>query len=280
MRLASKILFLTAFLLMMLQSRMIAAVSFEAGVDRLQVEFEEQVLLQLTVAVSSSEIHTTPIVPPELDGFRIGGSASSVAREGERVVRTYTYHLVPIRSGRVPIPSFQLEYVDGETTDTLTSEPLSVEIAAPRPAKSRSGLTFGLIAAAVVLVGVGITFWGVRRQKSRTPVEPDWREEYQVRFEEIKKIASRQDFRLFATEINKLIVSLLERETNGKLSGYTAGNLLKFLEENGREQAQLSQFKELLDFCEEVKYSTGKIELDKGQKAMRLSEKIVELLLK
>ena len=74
---------------------------------------------------------------PEIIGLQIGGSGSSVERQGDLTVRKYSYELVPGRSGSITIPAFQVEFQNGAVVDTLTSESITVEVAQPKPVESR-----------------------------------------------------------------------------------------------------------------------------------------------
>ncbi len=262
-------------------STALAEMSFKATVDKLSVAYEEKIHLQLEVKVSDPAVKTTPIPPPAIMGLQIGGSGSSVERQGDLVVRRYSYELVPGRSGQVTIPSFKVEFQSGVAVDTLTSEPITVEIAQPKPAgKSGSFLMFYLGAVAVVIV-VGAVL--IRRRRRSAPTEQaatDWRDEYRQRFGEIRKLAERQDFRSFSTEIMRLVVAIVERVYETKVSGQTASDLLRWLGEKGVDKENLALCKDLFDFCEGVKFSSGKADVREGAQAVDRAEKIVELLLK
>lgn len=258
-----------------------AEMSFKATVDRLSVAYEDKIHLQLEVKVSDPATKTTPIAPPEIIGLQIGGSGSSVERQGELIVRRYSYELVPGRSGSVTIPAFRVEFQSGGSVDTLTSEPITVEIAQPKPIrKSGSFIVFYLGAAAIIIIAVAVL---IRRRKTRVLSEPgvaDWRDEYRQRFAEVRKLAERQDFRSFSTEIMRLIVVIVEHVYETKVSGQTSTDLLRWLGEKNVDKDSLALCKDLFDFCEGVKFSSGKVDVQAGTQALSRAGKIVELLLK
>ena len=258
-----------------------AEMSFKATVDRLSVAYEDKIHLQLEVKVSDPATKTTPIAPPEIIGLQIGGSGSSVERQGELIVRRYSYELVPGRSGSVTIPAFKVEFQSGGTIDTLTSEPITVEIAQPKPIRKPGSFTvFYLGAATIIIIAVAVL---IRRRKTRAlsePGETDWRDEYRQRFAEVRKLAERQDFRSFSTEIMRLVVVIVERVYETKVSGHTSSDLLRWLGDKNIDKEKLALCKDLFDFCEGVKFSSGKVDVLEGTQALSRAETIVELLLK
>jgi hypothetical protein len=258
-----------------------AEMSFKATVDRLSVAYEDKIHLQLEVTVSDPATKTTPIAPPEIIGLQIGGSGSSVERQGELIVRRYSYELVPGRSGSVTIPAFKVEFQSGGTVDTLTSEPITVEIAQPKPIRKPGSFTVFYFGAATIII-IAATLL-IRRRKPRAlsePGETDWRDEYRQRFAEIRKLAERQDFRAFSTEIMRLVVVIVERVYETKVSGHTSSDLLRWLGEKNVDKEGLALCKDLFDFCEGVKFSSGKVDVQEGTQALSRAETIVELLLK
>lgn len=258
-----------------------AEMSFKASVDKLQSTYEDKIQLQLEVTVSDPAVKTTPIPPPEIIGFQIGGSGSSVERRGDQIVRKYLYDLVPRRSGSITIPVFKVEFQSGATTDTLLSEPITVNVAQPIPVKQPGSSTALVIVLTVIVIVAGGSFaWRKSRSRPAAAAEPDWRDEYRARFAEIRKLADRQDFRQYSVEIMRLIISIIERLHDTKLAGFTSADLLRWLTDKNMDQEFLSPCKELFDFCEGVKYSSGKVEVSSGTRAIGTGEKIVELLLK
>lgn len=257
-----------------------AEVSFESSVDKLSAAFEDQIELTLKVKVTDLEVTTSPLPPPEISGFSLGGSSSSVAREGDTLVRSYSYKLVPKRSGTITIPPFKLEYRDSTMVDTLTSEPITVNIAEPVPPKSEKATPTWLWILCIAIIIVGAAWWYRRTVKARQPETVDWREEHTAKLAEILKLAEREDYQNFSVEAMKLIVVLLEHRTEKKLAGHTTKDLTKVLQEVDIPESEREQFSELFSFCENVKYSSGHVDPENGRKAARRLEKIVELLLK
>lgn len=267
--------------LMFVSSGALAEMSFKATVDKLSVAYEEKIQLQLEVRFSDPSTKTTPIPPPSIIGLSIGGSGSSVEREGSTTIRRYNYELVPGRSGSVTIPPFKVEFQSGGVVDTLVSEPITVDIAQPRPVSkpgSFTALYIGIVAVIVVIAA--FVLW--RRKKQLPPAEEivDWREEYRHKFAEIRKLADRQDFRAFSTEAMRLIMSLVERAYETRVSGFTSTDLLRWLEEKGFDKEGLALCDDLFGFCEGVKFATGQVDVQEGTRAAQKAEKIVELLLK
>ncbi len=257
-----------------------AEMSFKASVDKLSAAFEDKLHLQLEVKVSDPAVKTTPLPPPNIIGLQIGGSGSSVERQGDIIVRNYLYELVPGRSGSITIPSFKVEFQNGSVFDTLASEPITVEIAQPKQAgKSHSPVIIIFSAAIIIIIAAA----AARRRKVRTQPEQsvsDWRDEYRQRFAEVKKLADRQDYRAFASEAMRLITSLVERKYDARLSGFTSADLLRWLTEKGLDEEGLSACKGLFDFCESVKFSSGTVNVQDGSQAAGRAERIVELFLK
>ena len=258
-----------------------AEVSFRARVDKLQTSFEEKVTLELEVTVTSADTKTSPIPPPEIIGFRVGGSGSSVERRGEQIVRKYSYDLFPQRSGEVTIPPFRVEYQEGGTTDTLKSDPIIVSVAKPVPPKKPlpMGVKYG-IPALVVIAVVAVAARRKLAKQPEQPVEADWRDEYRAKLAEVRKTAERQDFRKFSSEIMRLVVSIIERIYETRLSGFTGADIVRWLEEKGADKELLGYCRDLFAFCEGVKFTTGFVDLQQGLRAVNDAEKIVELLLK
>jgi hypothetical protein len=257
-----------------------AEMSFTATVDKLSVAFEEKIHLQLEVKVSDPSVKTTPIPPPDIVGMQIGGSGSSVERQGNLTVRNYLYELVPARSGQLTIPSFRVEFQGNGAVDTLSSEPITVDIAQPKPISGpRSFVVFYSAAAVILIITVVALVRRKRGSRESEPDLPDWREEYRQRFSEVSKLAERQDFRGFSSEAMRLVVAIVERKYEAKLPGLTATDLLRWLEQRGLDKESLTTCKGLFDFCESVKFSTGKVDVPDGMLALNRAGKIVELLL-
>jgi hypothetical protein len=258
-----------------------AEMSFTAKVDKLSVAYEEKINLLLEVRFSDPATKTTPIPPPSIIGLQIGGSGSSVERVGDVTVRRYTYELVPGRSGSVTIPPFKVEFQSGGAVDTLTSEPITVDIAQQRPVSKPGSFTvFYFAAVAIVLIAVAVI---MRKRKQKTAhVEEivDWRDEYRAKFADIKKLADRQDFRAFSTEIMRLVGAILERVYETRVSGFTTSDLLRWMEERNLDKESLALCRDLFEFCEGVKFATGQVDVQDGARAVKKAEKIVELLLK
>lgn len=259
-----------------------AEVGFQARVDRTEAAYEDEIQLTLEVNVDDPAIKTTPLPPPEMIAFRIGGSGSSVERAGERIVRKYTYVLRPARSGELTIPAFQVEFVGSVTTDTLRSEPIVIQVAQPKPVKKPSGSTgmlYGGIAVGVaILAALGYALR--RKQKNVEPDAPDWRIQAQAEFEGIVKLADREDFAPFSAEASKFVIRLLENEHEAKLSGYTFADVLRWMEERAVDSELRAAVRDLFAYCEEVKFGTGKPDVTKGRAAAATAQKIVELLTK
>lgn len=255
---------------------------FKARVDKVQLAFEDVVELTLEVTVDSPGVRTRPLPPPEMVSFRMGGSGSSVERQGEQVLRRYTYTLIPARSGEVTIPSIQVEFTTVEGTDTLSSEPIKVAIDQPRPSKSGgSGLLFLYIGIGLILLVGGVGFIYSRRRKSEAPeIAPDWKDAAASEFSGIVKLADREDFRQFSSQVSRFVITLLENKHEAKLSGYTFTDVLRWMEERGLDGELRGTVKELFAFCEEVKFGTGKVDVQKGRTAALRAQKIVELLVK
>ncbi len=270
----------TLLAILLLAGLSLAEVSFESSVDKLSAPFEDQIELTLKVKVTDPEVTTSPLPPPEIPGFSLGGSTSSVSREGDTIVRSYSYKLVPKRSGTITIPPFKLVYGDSTMVDTLSSQPITVNIAEPVPAKTESRTPTWLWILSLVIIVVGAAWWYRRSVKARQPEIVNWRDEHTAKLAEILKLAEREDYRNFSVEAMKLIVVLLEHRTEKKLAGHTTKDLTNVLQEVDIPESEREQFTELFAFCENVKYSSSHVDPENGRKAARRLEKIVELLLK
>jgi hypothetical protein len=270
----------TLLAILLLSGLSYAEVSFESSVDKLSAAYEDQIELTLNVKVTNPEVNTSPLPPPEIPGLSLGGSSSSVARAGDTLIRSYSYKLVPRRSGRITIPPFKLVYSDSTMVDTLSSEPITVNIAEPVPPKSESKTPTWLWILSLAIIIVGATWWYRRTVKARQPETIDWRAEHTAKLAEILKLAEREDYRNFSVEAMKLIVVLLEHHTGKKLAGHTTKDLVNVLHDTDIAESEQEQYSDLFSFCENVKYSSGHVDPEDGRKASRRLEKIVELLLK
>lgn len=109
------------------------APAFSAIVDRTSVNLGESLILAITLEGN----HAAPDLPA-LDGFRILGASSGTqvtSVNGNATVQSTTqYQLMPLRTGQLTIPAFQVT-VSGQT---YTSDPIVIEVgdaaAAPAPA--------------------------------------------------------------------------------------------------------------------------------------------------
>lgn len=274
-------LFLMLLLAAGLASPASGEISFKSRVDKVQAAFEDEFVLTLEVAVSDPQMTTTPVPPPEIVGFRIGGSGSSVEKQGEFTVRRYTYDLKPARSGEVTIPAFKVEFKSITSVDTLSSEPIVVNVDQPKP-RSDGSVSLAPIIVTGVCAGAVIAFLLVRSRRKRGAhvPEPDWRADAQEKFEEIKKLADREDYRQFSAQAMKFVVGLLERVHEARLMGFTSTDILRWMDERGLEKEIRGQAKELFEFCEEVKFSSGKVEVQRGRAAVANATKLLELILK
>lgn len=258
-----------------------AQIGFKAHVDKVQAAFEDEFVLTLEVSVADPAITTTPVPPPEMVGFRFGGSGSSVEKAGELTIRRYTYNLKPARSGDVTIPSYKVEFKSTIGVDTLSSDPITVNVAQPRPTKD----TQVSLAPIFITVAIGTAIISAllfRRRKAKAPIveEADWRAEATAKFAEIKRLADREDFREFSSQASKFIIGLLEKANEARLTGYTTTDILRWMEERGIDKEIRSHCKELFAFCEEVKFSSGKVDLQSGRAAVSNATKLLELILK
>lgn len=260
-------------------AQLVAAVSFEATVDKLATAYEASIELTLKVTVTDPNVRTSPLPPPQVPAFVLGGSASSVDRSGDTIIRSYAYTLMPQRPGSVTIPPFQVEFRDSLVVDTLSSEPITVTIADPLPVESESGTPTWLYILCLAIIVAGAAWWYRRSAMVAKPELENWRDEYRQRLDETEKLAQREDYQLFSIEAMKLVTALLERQTERKLSGHTTKDLVKLLGESGRSDSEIEQFTELFDFFESVKYSAGSVDAGDGRKTAQRLRKIVELLL-
>lgn len=256
-----------------------AEVSFEAKVNKLQTAFESPVRLELRVTVTDPNMVTKPLVPRKLDGFLIGGSGSGVSREGDTIIRTYTYDLKPMRSGSVTIPTLFLVYGDSLATDTLMSEPIPITVADPLALPTEGKTSIWVVIGCVVLAFGGGFWWYWRSRQGHSALEPNWRVVYEEQLDEARSLVGRQDYQGFSKVAAKLLMLLLERRFDRKLGGYTTTEIVKFLEEEGMISEQLERVSELLQYCDTVKYSTGEQDPDAGLRALGHLEKTVEPLL-
>jgi hypothetical protein len=256
-----------AILLLLLTGSLSAEVAFEARVDKLETAYESPIRLELTVKVTNPQTITEPLMPRQLPGFTIGGSGSSVSREGDTVIRRYTYNLQPARSGTVKIPALRVVFTDSLNTDTLVSQPIEVSIAEPLPPPAANSMPTWLVAVCVVVVLAGGFWWFWRSRQSGTSLAPDWREKYRQQLRQARRLVERQDFQGFSQIAVKLLVGLLERrfERNLKDEGLTA--------------EQVERVSELLSYCDSVKYATSDQDPEAGAEALRCLEKTLEPLL-
>ncbi len=268
-----------AILLLLLTGSLSAEVAFEARVDKLETAYESPIRLELTVKVTNPQTITEPLMPRQLPGFTIGGSGSSVSREGDTVIRRYTYNLQPARSGTVKIPALRVVFTDSLNTDTLVSQPIEVSIAEPLPPPAANSMPTWLVAVCVVVVLAGGFWWFWRSRQSGTSLAPDWREKYRQQLRQARRLVERQDFQGFSQIAVKLLVGLLERRFERKLAGQTSSDLIGILKDEGLTAEQVERVSELLSYCDSVKYATSDQDPEAGAEALRYLEKTVEPLL-
>ncbi len=259
-----------------------AQMSFQARVDKLEAAFEDELQLRLEVSVADPSVTTTPITPPEMIAFHVGGSGSSVARQGDLTLRSYTFMLRPRQSGEVTIPSFKVEFRRADGVDTLSSEPIIVRIAAPKPVPKSGAMPWTLIVGLLivfVLSSAGYV-WYRRRAVRNVIAESDWRDDIRAQYGEIRKLAEREDFRSFSTQVLRLVLGAIERVHSARLTGYTSTDVLRWMEEQALDGELRGLCRSLFEFCEEVKFSTGRVEPQSARAAVAAADKIVELLTK
>jgi hypothetical protein len=274
-----KLLKLLAVMTLACSAAFAAEVSFEASVDRLQTAFEDPVQLELVVRTTDPDITTRPLMPPRLPGFSVGGSSSSVSREGDTIIRRYTYELRPAASGEVRIPALQLEYTDSLGTDTLSSQPIAVQVGEPVPEPVSSDTPLWVAIVAAVVLAVGVWWWVRRSNQARREIRSDWHGTLREQLEEAEKLARRQDYRVFCEKAIHLVIRVLERRYETKLAGHTAGDLVKFLNEKGVDRGQIESCEELTRFCETVKYASGEADADSASRAAACLRNLVEPML-
>ncbi len=267
-------------ILLILPVCLMAQVSFEASVDKVEAAFEDQIRLELLVKVTDPAVRTTPLLPKQIAGFHLGGSGSSVERSGDTILRRYTYQLLPERSGVLTIPPVGVEFSDSLGTDTLVSEAIRVTIAQPVPLGEDGATPLWLVVVSLVLIVVGASWWYRRSLKVVRSREADWRDGYREKLTSINLLCERENYTAFSTEAIKLVVSLLEKVYDTRLAGRTAAELIQFLRDKGVGKATLDYFREFSDFCEVVKFSSGTVDRQAGGGAAVALTKMVEPFLK
>ena len=271
--------FYSILLYLALTATLSAEVSFEARVDNLQTAFEDPVRLELMVRVTDPAVTTEPLVPRQLPGFTIGGSGSSVTREGDTIIRKFTYDLKPIRSGTLTVPKLQLVYADSLATDTLESLPIQIAVAEPLPPPTTTDLpTWVIVICVIFVLGVGF-WWFWRSRNAGSSLAPDWRKEYRQLLDEARTYVGRENFQEFSQVAVRLVIALLERKFDRKLGGHTTAELVNLLGREGMSKEQLDHVSELLRYCDTVKYATSDQDPEAGRQALAQLEKTVEPLL-
>jgi len=97
-------------------------VTFEASVNRTQVELGSVIMLTLTV---EGDVQTAPVELPPMDGFdsRYVGPSSHISINGSQIYRrhSFMYNLYPQKTGTLVIPSIEEEF-NGQTYRTESVE--------------------------------------------------------------------------------------------------------------------------------------------------------------
>jgi hypothetical protein len=136
----------------------------------------------------------------------------------------------------------------------------------------------GLVAVFVVS-SFGYLWWRRRTLKLVTPLS-DWRDDLRAEYAELRKLADREDYRSFSTQIQRLVVGALERIHTARLSGYTSTDVLRWMDEQALDADLRGHCRTLFEFSEEVKFSTGRSDPHAARTALAAADKIVELLAK
>lgn len=261
-------------------TKAMAEVSFRASVDKVETAFENKVTLDLEVTVSDPHVETTPLAPPSMVGFRIGGSVSSVSQEAGKIVRHYKYELFPSKSGPVQIPAFALEYSDSAGVDTLYSQPITVTVAQPVPKKEPGKTPWSILVITAVVLAAGVWWWIRRTQYAAAETaEPEWQAEYRSQLDGALELAERQNYREFFDKGSRLLVGLLEKVNDTTLKGKTVDDLCSWV----RGQEMSDELKDMitgfLKNSESVKFTTGHVEPQAAEGRVSDLKKIVERLL-
>lgn len=257
-----------------------AAVEFRAEIDKLRGAYEDRFEVTIVVEVSSPDIQTTPILPPNLLTMKVGATSSSVERRGDTIIRRYSYALHPQKGGNILIPPFRLAYTDGDLTDTLSSESFFIEVAQPVPKKTDEGSGwYYLILGLVVFAGaVGFYLMRLRRRRKQSP-DTDAVAAYNESLAGLRRMAERENYADFAAGARRLVVTLLERKYGVRLAGHTSSDLQRWAEEHGLEKELRQLIADLCEFCDGIKFSSSQIDRRRGTAAAESAAKIVERLL-
>ncbi len=142
-------------------------ISVSQAIDQFDIDFEDSVTFEITLTWSGpqSAYQIRGPLKPTFRKLKIGRFESAITSEGvrenETTYRTYRYILVPLASGEALIEPVDIPFVSlADTTEgELTTEPMAITIANPKPLpeKSDSGITttWIWIVIIVVLAGAG-----------------------------------------------------------------------------------------------------------------------------
>ena len=259
---------LVAFVLLCLlagSAQAAGTISLSQKLDKTEIAFEDSVTLELTLKWTGPQYAYRFGRPlqPQLQKFQIGPFSTAVGSVGsgpdEVTTKTFVYTLIPVGSGAALIDPVTISYVSypDSVAGELVSEPMSVQIAAPKPVViEESSTTFWLISGVLVVLAAlaAIVILRLRRspltgRELTTPAE-----KFMDGLNRLKN-ESGTDLKKFQTGLYGHLAQYLGEEYNLNLTNKSAAEIGAALAEASLPDNRREKILGWLDRAEREKYS-------------------------
>lgn len=161
----SRLVALVIFCLLAGSAQAAGSISLFQKLDRPQIAFEDSVTLELTLTWAGPQYAYRFDRPlqPTLSKLQIGPFSTAIGSTGsgpdEVTTKTFTYTLIPVGSGAARVEPITIAYVSypDSIPGELVSEPMTVEVASPKPVEVEDSGIISWVIWGVLLVVVGLT---------------------------------------------------------------------------------------------------------------------------
>ena len=240
-------------------------ISVSQSIDRTEMAFEDTAAFQITVRWQGPA-HRYRFDKPfrlDTDNLKVARYSSSVSSSGqgdqETTIKLFNYALVPTLSGQGTIRPLMIEYSSwpDSTVGELTTDPVTVSIAAKKATAGESGSKILLyVAAAVVLVGVAAALILVqtRRRRRMRPVARGPKEQFLDELTVLKRDAG-SDLKKFQAGLFKILASYVARQYRLDLTGQPAAQMAARLAEAESDVRVRERLANWLTSAEKDKYA-------------------------
>ena len=240
-------------------------ISVSQSMDRTEMAFEDTAAFQITVRWQGPA-HRYRFDKPfrlDTDNLKVARYSSSVSSSGqgdqETTVKLFNYALVPTLSGQGIIRPLVIEYSSwpDSTVGELTTDPVTVNIAAKKATGGESGSKVLLyVAAAVVLVGgaAALVLVQMRRRRRMRPAALRPKEQFLDELPVLKRDAG-SDLKKFQAGLFKILASYVARQYRLDLTGQPAAHIAARLAEAESDARVRERLAHWLTGAEKDKYA-------------------------